>query len=389
MDRITVSACPVCDGKPKFLDSKVLYNLDTLNTQVSVSFAACLQCGFVFQADPLSWDSLAEYYRSSPRYRSASNDSIDRILCCNQLQFIEETGQMKGCTVLDIGADMGKMLDLMADRYGCETSYMEENEAAIQYLRAHKRHTEVPNLDEAGHYDWCILSQVLEHIVNPISFLEKIREHLNKDGNLLIEVPNHSFWDDRDYGFSFEHVNYFSPSTLIRALYQAGFIVTKLAITSHERYFSGKIRIIRVIATPMPTPVQSQLINVIQEHEKREFGNRFRAAEELANKFCVNGRPSLALYGAAELANLLFSNTKVGSSNLAAIFDTDQRKHGQDFHGFIVADADQHSTKNVQAILVLSSAEKTITDHLRERGYTGEIIGWSQLKQIESVVGSS
>src|SRR5258708_139726 len=220
---LTISECPLCNGQPTRLGITVDYNLNTLNEKVSIDYAACLPCGFIFQTNPLSWDRLSKYYKTSPRYRSSEVDAWERSLCLNQLHFIEE-GLKRGSKVFDIGADMGKMLDLLADKYGCETTFMEENEAARQYLRGHGRHSEALNLDAAGCYDWCLLSEVLEHIVHPVDFLEKVRGHLEPGGKLFIEVPNHSFWDERDYGFAFEHVNYFSPATLTLALHKAGFI---------------------------------------------------------------------------------------------------------------------------------------------------------------------
>lgn len=39
-------------------------------------------------------------------------------------------------------------------------------------------------------YDIIWISHVLEHLINPVEFLKKIKDNLNKDGIVFIEVPN-------------------------------------------------------------------------------------------------------------------------------------------------------------------------------------------------------
>lgn len=46
-------------------------------------------------------------------------------------------------------------------------------------------------------FDSIVIMHVLEHLVNPEVFLNGLREHLTKDGNIIIAVPNISNWNSR------------------------------------------------------------------------------------------------------------------------------------------------------------------------------------------------
>lgn len=240
IERTYISACPVCTGIPSSLGMSETYWLAPLGERVKVDFAVCQSCGFVFQSAPLTRGSLKAYYRESPRYRSAEVNAEEDGLRRAQLAFIERDGALDSKLVLDIGADMGKLLDLIAER-GCTTAYMEDNEEARRHLNQHGRHREISEFAGSERFDLLILSQVFEHIVEPVVFMRATRRHLASDARVFIEVPCHSLWDDSEYGFSFEHVNYFSPSTLSQALQQAGFVVTRLEVCSDARYFRREV----------------------------------------------------------------------------------------------------------------------------------------------------
>lgn len=379
-DHLEISQCPICAGLPTALGITVGYSVAALRGRVSIDYACCPACGFVFQRNPLTWESLRGYYRQSPRYRPAEIDESEAQLCLAQANFMADAGPLDGRSILDVGADMGKLLDVLAAKHACKTAYMEENEEAKRQLRSHGRHREVVGLRESDCFDWLVLSEVLEHIVDPVTYLSMMRRYLAADGKVFIEVPCHSFWDDEDYGFSFEHVNYFSPASLTSALHRASFVTTKLEIGSDARYFVGKVRVIRAVAQAASPSLPAHLAAAVRAHHNRGMEARFAAAERLSIDNARNGRPGLALYGAAELADLLLSNTTLDAADILAIFDTDPKKHNTLFHGLPVRPPQDIPVVSPTAILILSSAESAIRRTISATGFTGEVIGWSDIK---------
>jgi SAM-dependent methyltransferase len=95
-------------------------------------------------------------------------------------------------------------------------------------------------LPDAERFDLVTLTHVLEHLLNPISVLERLR-HALADGVLLVEVPNA---DDRllkAWGGRYrplcpgDHVSFFSESSLTTLLSAAGFDVVEMRSPTHAR----------------------------------------------------------------------------------------------------------------------------------------------------------
>lgn len=375
LDHLEISRCPICAGLPTPLGLSVTYSLTSLGERVSIDYACCPSCGFVFQRNPLTWKSLRAYYQASPRYRDAEVNDVETQLCRTQAGFMESAGPLRERSVLDFGADMGKLLDVLAAEYGCVTSYIEENEEARRYLNNQGRHREVASPLASDCFDWLVFSQVLEHIVNPVEFLATMRRRLVADGRVFVEVPCNSFWDAQEYGFSFEHTNYFSPATLASAFHRAGFTATKLEVCSDARYFAGKARVIRAVAQVAPSSLPEHLVDAVRSHHQG-VAERFAL---LAAAHCRDGHPGLALYGAAELADLLLSNNSLRADEILAVFDTDARKHGTMFHGLQVRPPREIPSVAPAAILILSAAEVAIRETIAATGFGGIVMGWSDL----------
>jgi len=82
------------------------------------------------------------------------------------------------------------------------------------------------SLDEVGKVEiiWC--HHVLEHVPNPVSFLEETRKHLRRLGILLLTVPNMEGVDT----YSLGHVNSYIAPQLLEVLRTAGYGVEQISI---------------------------------------------------------------------------------------------------------------------------------------------------------------
>ena len=132
--------------------------------------------------------------------------------------------------ILDIGCGDGNVSQLYLRRgqvYGLDIS-MEALEAAK------KRGIETVNHDlnklplpfENDFFDTIILTDVIEHVINPLELISEVRRVLKKNGKIIITVPNFSrfanrlrmfFWGDpidllhwSKYGDEIEHLHWFT-----------------------------------------------------------------------------------------------------------------------------------------------------------------------------------
>lgn len=378
IEQESISTCPICGSKLGSLGIAENYALQPLQAKVRIEYCACAACDFVMQSNPVVGPSLEKYYANSPRYRTTEVSDTEARLYSAQAAFMAASAPLRNRRVLDIGADMGKLLDHLQSEHGCETSYQEQNVAARVHLSDQGRHRDAGDLASAGQFDWIVLSQVLEHIVDPVTFLGGLRRNLVKDAALFIEVPNHSFWDDNDYGFSFEHVNYFSVASLTAALDRAGYVITQLLVCVEPRYFSGRVRIIRAAATAKSPRLLRSLPDLLREHNRRGMYGKFSAVEKLGAELRKGDQPGLALYGAGELAEQLFAYG-LSADRVAVVFDSDARKHGRRFHEIDVRSPADIVSLNPAAIVILSGAEADIRRIIEATGYAGRVIAWNEV----------
>jgi SAM-dependent methyltransferase len=68
-----------------------------------------------------------------------------------------------------------------------------------------------------------VLSHVLEHVSDPINFLKRLHELLDRDGLLFVDVPNQDHLFKKNV---FPHVLFFSPESLTSVLENSGFNTT-------------------------------------------------------------------------------------------------------------------------------------------------------------------
>jgi len=156
----------------------------------------------------------------------------------------------KSDQILEIGSNDGYFIDKLKKKnynniYGVEPS----NDVFEQSKK--KKHNVINNFFShkivkqkfklKNKFDLIYSRQVLEHITDLKTFFEEISKSLKDKGYLMLEVPDHDMnYENFDYSFWEEHVNYFNKDTLEILLKKYGY-----RIIHHETtLFSGKAIIV-------------------------------------------------------------------------------------------------------------------------------------------------
>jgi SAM-dependent methyltransferase len=93
-------------------------------------------------------------------------------------------------------------------------------------------------------FDVVLLSHVLEHCIDPAAALCNVKQLLAPGGTAIIEVPNNAALAFETYGPGWffadipRHLQFFTESSLRRALEVAGMRVTRVIYTGYTRQFS-------------------------------------------------------------------------------------------------------------------------------------------------------
>lgn len=97
--------------------------------------------------------------------------------------------------------------------------------------------------------DVACASHVLEHLVNPVDFLNYITKRLSKNGKLFIEVPNFSSLHDAstsglNHLINLQHIHYYTADSISQIARQSGLKVEKI-----KQFTTGYIPRLQVLLT--------------------------------------------------------------------------------------------------------------------------------------------
>jgi 2-polyprenyl-3-methyl-5-hydroxy-6-metoxy-1,4-benzoquinol methylase len=140
-----------------------------------------------------------------------------------------------GGRLLDIGCNEGRTLKNYAHNgFHAEGAELNENAAAVARAAGFEVYTgPLDDFVPAAPYDVVVLSNVLEHALDPKAMLLSARRLLAEGGQLWISCPNSRSWLRSVFGRSWInwhvpfHISHFSPQTLASLLEQCGLVVAE------------------------------------------------------------------------------------------------------------------------------------------------------------------
>lgn len=227
-----------------------------------VTLVRCATCGF---AQPAALPTIDNYFARlydqrwsaewmAREYKSAYKDLIFRTV----LRQLARRLPAPRRTLLDLGAHVGRLLRL-AREGGWTAEGVEVNPqtaafaTAVTGLPVHQGDVRI--LGDAGkRYDAVTLIDVLEHIPDPVSVLDSVRNVIAPQGWIAVKVPNGPVQLRKELlrsrlvaGYratvadNLVHVSHFSPYALRRALLRAGFRDVKVVPAAPEIVQAGDL----------------------------------------------------------------------------------------------------------------------------------------------------
>ena len=192
-----------------------------------LSIAFCQNCGLVQQFDLPTDESLKTYYSHQYRenYKASHKPKLKHvyragITAKNRLMLIKRAViNLQNKKLLDIGAGGGEFC-YMATQFGF--SEVEGIEPHIGYSEYARKEYSI-DIKTRGIYDThnqsfdiVTMFHVFEHLAHPKEVMAKIWSDLNKDGHLIIEVPNIHQADASPHNIYFKaHLFYYSRYSLL------------------------------------------------------------------------------------------------------------------------------------------------------------------------------
>ncbi|MDO8282163.1 MAG: class I SAM-dependent methyltransferase [Thermodesulfovibrionia bacterium] len=193
---------------------------------------SCNKCGFIHVIPSYTERELEEFYEN---YYAESTPSYLWFEKVYNIKKWKDTGR-----ILDIGCWEGKQLEFfIKEGWECVGTELNKNAASVAASKGIEVHQisirEFFEKFADRKWDVINISYILEHIPDPADFLKKIKNNLNKDGMVIIEVPNEfnplqmaylKEHQHEPYWVALpDHLNYFNKEGLENLMERAGFNV--------------------------------------------------------------------------------------------------------------------------------------------------------------------
>ena len=354
------SLCPACGAEGKQLQGSLDTFLKSMNKVFNALFFSCDQCGHSWMGNPPTKKELNLYYQSNPQYRGDEiRDNIKQHLN-DQMAFIGKIrGNKKNVRFLEVGADTGQFLDVISNSVDGSDIYFEElNKAAADRLIA--KGYKIFDTKMEVKFDYIVLTHLLEHIINPVKFLNHYKKYLVDGGEMFIEVPDFTLMKKGSVDpFMFEHLHYFSLKSLQIVAGKAGLDIARVEIAKTDNYRMTPNYVLRIKLTSSP---EIEIYNIQTVLDKSK--NKISRIIDWVTR--MDAEP-IALYGAGWLTTELLARLP-GDSAIKYIFDGDPEKKGNNLAGYQIRSPEDISNSDFSKILIMSTAyEKEIYDIIERK----------------------
>lgn len=197
----------------------------------------CASCGLVFVNPRPNSKGLELAYGSDYFKMHTEGGALEKRIRMYDMEVKLLQKFAQGGKILDVGCGGGYFMSRFGnswDKYGIEFNPVAAEAARTQF-GLQVQVGEFPGLKyPLNFFDAVSMRGVIEHFLDPLSYLKKSHEVLKKGGVLMINTPNGGSLAARMYRAGFRlvappfHIYYFSPKTITALLEKAGFKVEKI-----------------------------------------------------------------------------------------------------------------------------------------------------------------
>lgn len=245
-----VHACVIC-GEEKIGS--------TFERGIGLQAHECASCGLAYVSPRPTWEAMLHHYERDYAAQDLESQWVDSVsfdVQRDDVRRLKKLMELRGASALDVGCGPGLFLEALRRDGATSLVGIEPGRDAAEFAAGKLPDATILTwtYEEAGPalggqtFDLVVGLDLIEHLYDPRAFLRWVRERLQPDGHLYFKTPN---WDAvHRYGPAweglwrdFEHVYYFSRSSLGRLLEEEGFGVAQIAYEPYRAGLGGTERI--------------------------------------------------------------------------------------------------------------------------------------------------
>ncbi len=376
-----MNSCNICTSKNLDLLFSNAINSTARLEKIPTDVQICKNCGHVFlNYSFLKNTDLEKYYQNNNPFEKVEElDVSHRNMRNEQVNFVlnninQDYSHFK---FLDIGCGSGFYLKLLKDKkLYCEGVERSDLMCSMisSYYDIKCTNTSFEELKLNNKFDVVSMITVIEHLYDPKKCLLKIKELLNDNGYLFIEIPDSQFprYDILPDYLAFEHLHHWTKVSFTNLLNITGFEIVSIDQKRNSDDSGNPENILRILAKKLDTTkelfendYQNQLKNLKKYKENHEiFINNFKT--KIDNILSKTQKEKINIYCAGLHTNTLLSLFPNIIEKIDKIYDSDTNLNNTSINKIQILSPDeikQDSTKNF--IMSTTNHEHTIYKFLK------------------------
>jgi 2-polyprenyl-3-methyl-5-hydroxy-6-metoxy-1,4-benzoquinol methylase len=361
--------CPICNcGQGKILHTQRFIVPQDYVLPTEYDVVVCRDCGFVYADTPAKQASYDQFYALQSKYEDKNTGSGGGYTSYDKKRINDTADEIarqcldKNARIIDIGCANGGLLRALKERgftnlFGYDPSQKCVEDVRLCDIKCFQGSIfEAPEKLQGQHFDFLILSHVMEHIYDLKLAVEICNNLLNDSGKMYIEVPDASRYDKfyvvPYYYFDTEHINHFDKISLINLGISNGFV----------KLFSGHK--VMTVSENTLYPALYVLFNKAESLKALHFASKARQSvtkyiqlsthnslNAVVSKF-VETQEEILVFGAGNFTCRLLATTDLAKCNIIGFLDNDTNKHTSANDGLL--------GKSVQSPNILTDVEATV-----------------------------
>lgn len=232
-----------------------------------------------------------------------------------------------------------------------------------------------------GLFRLVLLTAVLEHLLDPVRALKRVRELLDLDGLLLVEVPDvvqfAACLDAPFQQFSLEHVGYFSAGSLQNLAAVAGFaLISSRQHTVEQSVLSrapALCAVFKKAETPEAVMSEKETEAALLDYIRVSAALEVRLERKIAD-LAASGR-SVLVWGAGTHTQHLLATTRLAEVGITAFVDSNPHYYGKQLNGIPILPPEAVLAREEPILISSAISQEEIARQVRvELGWSNELI---------------
>jgi hypothetical protein len=334
----------------------------------------CPNCGFIYTENPFGEEVLANRYKNLSKFEFDGNSVIMEESasylkrCYRQYNFIKNVIE-RPISIFEVGCSSGFNLSIYerngTDVFGIEPSKNNTTSCKRNYgidlfngtFDEYKKSSE-----NKKQYELIFLSHVLEHIVDPYSFIFELSKMNSR--YIFIEVPtlDYKFCDEPFGMFAEEHVNYFTFDNLRQLMkcFDYRIVDANIYFCSDADIPAGYPCISTLwekdcaktysLTSNMPPIITSR--ELLMKYIEASIDKDKKINEIIDN---IDNNENIAVWGTGHHTSRLLGMTGLKDKNIVKFYDSDTRKDGVRYYGREISKFDPIDIKSGRTKTILIS----------------------------------